>query len=74
MQQNLLKRKLEDLEIVINGAGSAGMAIAKMLLNLNVKNIVLCDINGAIHEDSEDINWALKEMLTVTNKYEKEEH
>ena len=45
------------------------MAIAKMLLNLNVKNIVLCDINGAIHEDSEDINWAQKEMLAVTNKY-----
>ena len=65
----LAGKKIEDLEIVINGAGSAGMAIAKMLLNLNVKNIVLCDINGAIHEDSEDINWAQKEMLAVTNKY-----
>ena len=65
----LVGKRIEDLEIVINGAGSAGMAIAKMLLNLNVKNIVLCDINGAIHEDSEDINWAQKEMLAVTNKY-----
>ena len=65
----LAGKRIEDLEIVINGAGSAGMAIAKMLLNLNVKNIVLCDINGAIHEDSEDINWAQKEMLAVTNKY-----
>lgn len=65
----LAGKRIEDLEIVINGAGSAGMAIAKMLLNLNVKNIVLCDINGAIHEDSEDINWAQKEMLSVTNKY-----
>lgn len=65
----LANKKIEDLEIVINGAGSAGMAIAKMLLNLNVKNIVLCDINGAIHEDSEDINWAQREMLAVTNKY-----
>ena len=65
----LVGKKIEDLEIVINGAGSAGLAIAKMLLNLNVKNIVLCDINGAIHEDSEDINWAQKEMLAVTNKY-----
>lgn len=45
----LAGKRIEDLEIVINGAGSAGMAIAKMLLNLNVKNIVLCDINGAIH-------------------------
>ena len=65
----LAGKRIEDLEIVINGAGSAGMAIAKMLLNLNVKNIVLCDINGAIHEDSEDINWAQQEMLAVTNKY-----
>lgn len=65
----LAGKRIEDLEIVINGAGSAGMAIAKMLLNLNVKNIVLCDINGAIHEDSEDINWEQKEMLAVTNKY-----
>ncbi len=65
----LAGKRIEDLEIVINGAGSAGIAIAKMLLNLNVKNIVLCDINGAIHEDSEDINWAQKEMLAVTNKY-----
>ena len=64
----LAKKKVEDLEIVINGAGSAGMAIAKMLLNLNVKNIVLCDINGAIHEESENINWAQREMLEVTNK------
>ncbi len=62
-------KKIEDLEIVINGAGSAGMAIAKMLLNLNVKNVVLCDINGAVHKDSADINWAQKEMVKVTNKY-----
>lgn len=64
----LAGKKMEDLEIVINGAGSAGMAIAKMLLNLNVKNIVLCDINGAIHKDSKDINWEQREMLEVTNK------
>lgn len=65
----LANKRMEDLEIVINGAGSAGMAIAKMLLNLNVKNIVLCDRKGAIHKDSEHINWAQKEMLDVTNKY-----
>ena len=64
----LAGKKIEDLEIVINGAGSAGMAITKMLLNLNVKDIVLCDINGAIHKDSKDINWAQREMLEVTNK------
>ena len=64
----LAGKKIEDLEIVINGAGSAGMAIAKMLLNLNVKDIVLCDINGALSSTSEGLNWAQKEMLAVTNK------
>ena len=56
----LAGKKMEDLEIVINGAGSAGMAIAKMLLNLNVKNIVLCDINGAIHKDSKEYKLGTK--------------
>lgn len=68
----LAGKKIEDLEIVINGAGSAGMAIAKMLLNLNVKNVVLCDRKGAISKNSEHINWAQKEMLDVTNKYNEE--
>ncbi len=66
----LANKKIEDLEIVINGAGSAGMAIAKMLLNLNVRNIVLCDRKGAIHKESQDINWAQKEMVSITNKYD----
>lgn len=68
----LAGKKIEDLEIVINGAGSAGMAIAKMLLNLNVKNVVLCDRKGAISKNSENINWAQKEMLDVTNKCNEE--
>lgn len=61
-------KKMEDLEIVINGAGSAGIAICKMLLDMNVKNIVLCDKYGILEENSEDINWAQKEMLKYTNK------
>lgn len=61
-------KKIEDLEIVINGAGAAGIAICKMLLNMNVKNIVLCDKEGILQEDSNGINWAQKEMLKYTNK------
>ena len=64
----LAGKKIEDLEIVIYGAGSAGLAIAKMLLNLNVKNIVLCNKKGAIYKESTGINWAQREMLDVTNK------
>lgn len=62
------EKKMEDLEVVINGAGSAGIAICKMLLNMNVKNIVLCDRYGILEENTEGINWAQKEMLKFTNK------
>lgn len=61
-------KNIEDLEVVINGAGSAGIAIAKMLLNMNVKNVILCDRFGAITEDYEGINEAQLEMAGVTNK------
>lgn len=61
-------KNVEDLEVVINGAGSAGIAIAKMLLNMNVKNVILCDRFGAITEDYEGINEAQLEMARVTNK------
>lgn len=61
-------KKIEELEIVINGAGAAGIAICKMLLDMNVKNIVLCDKYGILEENSRDINWAQKEILKYTNK------
>lgn len=60
-------KKIEDLEVVINGAGSAGIAVAKMLLNMNVKNIILCDKFGAITEDYEEINDVQLEMARITN-------
>ncbi len=61
-------KEMEDLEVVINGAGAAGIAICKMLLNMNVKNVVLCDRYGILEENSQGINWAQKEMLKYTNK------
>ncbi len=62
-----MKIKIEDLEIVINGAGAAGIAIAKILLNMNVKNIILCDRSGALEASIENLNYIQKEMLKVTN-------
>ncbi|WP_422763628.1 NAD(P)-dependent malic enzyme [Peptostreptococcus equinus] len=64
----LAEKKLEDLEIVINGPGSAGIAICKMLLSLNVKNILLCDRKGILNLKSENLNKVQKEMLKYTNK------
>lgn len=64
----LADKKIEDIEVVINGAGSAGIAIAKLILSVGVKNIILCDRNGTIDNDFENMNDAKKEMIAVTNK------
>ena len=61
-------KKPEDLEIVINGAGSAGIAIAKHLLHIGVGNIVMVDLCGALARDEHYENPAHNEIATMTNK------
>lgn len=63
----IVNKNLPDLKVVINGAGSAGTAIAKLLLSSGVTNIVMCDINGVLHKDGELINDALRELANLTN-------
>lgn len=65
----LAKKKIEDVEVVINGAGSAGIAIAKLLMSVGVKNIVLCDREGALYDGMENVNEAKLAMAKVTNKH-----
>lgn len=57
----------EDCRIVVNGAGSAGIAISKLLLSYGFKHLMLCDRNGIISKEYENLNWMQKEMLKVTN-------
>lgn len=57
----------EECKVVINGAGSAGIAISKLLLTYGFKNLIMCDINGILSEDSPNLNWMQKSMLDVTN-------
>ena len=61
------KQEKETCRVVVNGAGSAGVAITKLLLNYGFKDITMCDINGIISKDSENLNWMQKEMAKVTN-------
>ncbi len=61
------KKKKEDCRIVVNGAGSAGVAITKLLLTYGFPHITMCDINGIISQQSQDLNWMQKEMAQVTN-------
>ncbi|MBD5143916.1 MAG: NADP-dependent malic enzyme [Ruminococcus sp.] len=65
------EKKLEELEIVINGAGSAGIAIAKHLLSLGVGNILMVDIKGILTCDENYENQAHNEIANLTNKANK---
>ena len=64
----LVRKEIENIKIVINGAGSAGTAICKLLLSFGAKNIIICDKNGIIHKDMENINDSMKELSLITNK------
>ncbi len=64
----IIPKKIEDLKIAICGAGAAGIAVSKMLINLGAGNIILCDSKGIISKDRTDLNPAKKEMAQVTNK------
>jgi malate dehydrogenase (oxaloacetate-decarboxylating) len=64
----IVNKKLEDIKIVINGAGSAGTAICKLLLSSGVKNIVMCDIDGVISRDKDlSNNIYMQELANITN-------
>lgn len=57
----------EDCKVVVNGAGSAGIAITRLLLTYGFKHVTMCDRNGILHKDYEGLNWMQQEMLKVTN-------
>ena len=61
-------KKLEDVRIVLNGAGAAAISITKLLLSAGFKNIVMTDRKGAIYEGREGLNWIKEEMAQVTNR------
>lgn len=57
----------ESCKVVVNGAGSAGVAITKLLLTYGFQNVTMCDINGIISKASPNLNWMQKKMTEVTN-------
>jgi malate dehydrogenase (oxaloacetate-decarboxylating) len=57
----------EECNVVVNGAGSAGVAITKLLLTYGFKNIIMCDKCGMVSKDTENLNWMQKNMTEVTN-------
>ena len=60
-------KKKEDCQVVVNGAGSAGVAITKLLLRYGFKHVTMCDKEGIIGKDYPNLNWMQQEMTKVTN-------
>ncbi len=63
----LVKKQIGEVKVVINGAGSAGIAIGKHLMNMGVKNLTFCDRFGIICQGDENNNPAQEEIAKVTN-------
>ena len=64
----LTGRDLSRMKAIINGAGAAGTAIAKMLMNLGIEDVVACDSKGILTRERNDLNEAKKRLAAVTNK------
>ena len=63
----LVNKKKEDCKVVVNGAGSAGVAITKLLLTYGFKNVIMCDKIGILYKGAEGLNWMQEKMVEVTN-------
>ena len=63
----LTGKKIGEINAVVNGSGSAGIAIVKLLLSTGLKNVIMCDINGAIYDGAEGLNPEQAKMAKVTN-------
>ena len=68
----LTGKKKEECKVVVNGAGSAGVAITRLLLNYGFKHVTMCDRFGIISKNYPDLNWMQKEMTNYTNLENKE--
>ena len=67
----IVGKKMEEIHVVVNGAGAAATAITKLLISRGLKNVILCDRNGAIYEGREGLNSAKEEMAKITNPEKK---
>ena len=63
----IVNKNIQDLKIVVNGAGSAGTAITKLLLSFGAKNIIVCDRDGALNRDTTYSNKYFEELSQITN-------
>ncbi len=60
-------KKKEDCKVVVNGAGSAGVAITKLLLSYGFSNVIMCDKAGVLYKGMDGLNWMQERMVEITN-------
>ncbi len=65
----VVNKQKEDCKVVVNGAGSAGVAITKLLLTYGFTNIIMCDKVGILSKTTEGLNWMQQKMVEITNPY-----
>lgn len=63
----VVNKKKEDCKVVVNGAGSAGVAITKLLLTYGFPNVIMCDKVGIVGKETQGLNWMQQKMTEVTN-------
>jgi malate dehydrogenase (oxaloacetate-decarboxylating) len=63
----LVGKKMDDISVVVNGSGAAGIAITKLLMSMGLKNVILCDTKGAIYEGRDNLNPIKAEMAKISN-------
>jgi malate dehydrogenase (oxaloacetate-decarboxylating) len=64
----IVGKNIEDIKVVVNGAGSAGIAVTKLMISLGLKHVILCDRKGAISKDRADLDSTKQEIADITNK------
>ena len=64
----LTGKKIENIKVVTSGAGAAGIAIIKLLIAVGLKNVIMCDRNGAIYKGRDNLNKEKEEMAEISNK------
>lgn len=68
----LVGKKIEEIRVVVNGSGAAGIAITKLLMSMGLKSVILCDRNGAIYEGRDNLNSIKAQMAKISNLEKKQ--
>ncbi len=63
----VVKKEVAGCKVVVNGAGSAGVAITKLLLTYGFRHVIMCDKSGILSKTSEGLNWMQQKMVKITN-------